>query len=72
VVIVHGREDDVVPWTEALKLRDALPAGHPCSLLLTGLYGHTGAERPKAGAAFDEGRTLLRIARALASPPFGD
>jgi pimeloyl-ACP methyl ester carboxylesterase len=71
-VIVHGREDDVVPWTEALKLRDALPPGHPHALLLTGLYGHTGAERPRAGAVLDEGRTLLRIARALASPPFGD
>ena len=42
VVIVHGKDDDVIPWSEAEKLRDALPAGHPHRLLITGMYGHTG------------------------------
>jgi len=39
VVIVHGRDDDVIPFLEAEKLRAALPPGHPHRVFLTGLYG---------------------------------
>jgi pimeloyl-ACP methyl ester carboxylesterase len=69
VAIVHGRDDDVVPWFEAEKLRDALPAGHPHRLLVTGLYGHTGASSPTLGAMIDEARTLLDVVRTMVNAP---
>lgn len=67
VVVCHGRDDDVIPWHEAERLADALSRRVPTKLLLTGLYGHTGAGRPSPGALASEGRTLLEIARTLAA-----
>lgn len=69
VVVVHGRDDDVIPWTEAEKLRAALPAGHPCEVILTGLYGHTGAALPRPGALAREIRALARVVTLLARAP---
>ena len=66
VVVCHGRDDDVIPWNEAEKLHAALRGRVPSRLLLTGLYGHTGAGRPSPGALVGEGRTLLELARVLA------
>ncbi|MEB2313353.1 MAG: hypothetical protein OZ921_12840 [Sorangiineae bacterium] len=66
VVVCHGRDDDVIPWNEARKLERALAPRVPTRLHLTGLYGHTGAGRPAAGALAREAATLLGIARALA------
>lgn len=67
VVICHGRDDDVIPWGEAPKLERALCDHVPVRLLLTGLYGHTGSQRPSASALAKEARTLLAIARCLAA-----
>jgi pimeloyl-ACP methyl ester carboxylesterase len=66
VVIVHGRGDDVIPWTEAKKLAAALPPGHPCETILTGLYGHTGASLPAPRALAAELRQMARVVRVLA------
>jgi pimeloyl-ACP methyl ester carboxylesterase len=66
VVICHGRDDDVIPWGEALKLHAALEPRVPTRLLLTGLFGHTGAERPTLRLLLREASTLLAIARTLA------
>jgi dienelactone hydrolase len=48
VTLVHGREDDVIPFEEshALEraLREAAGRTHPVELVLTGLYGHTQGE----------------------------
>jgi pimeloyl-ACP methyl ester carboxylesterase len=67
VVVCHGRDDDVIPWGEAEKLYAALAPRVPARLLLTGLYGHTGAERPSPRVLAREATTLIALARALAA-----
>ena len=67
VVVCHGRDDDVIPWNEAEKLYAALARRVPSRLLLTGLYGHTGAGPPSPRAFVSEAKTLLEIASVLAS-----
>lgn len=67
VVIAHGRDDDVIPWNEACKLHDRLAGRVPVQLLLTGLYGHTGTALPSPGELVREVRSLLYIAKTLAS-----
>jgi pimeloyl-ACP methyl ester carboxylesterase len=69
VVVVHGRDDDVIPYSEAEKLARALPPGHPHETILTGLYGHTGAALPSPRALSAELRAMLRIVRVLARAP---
>jgi pimeloyl-ACP methyl ester carboxylesterase len=66
ILIVHGRDDDVVPWTEALRLRAAIPARHPTETIVSGLYGHTASTTPGLIALTREIWTLFRIVRALA------
>ncbi len=68
VVVVHGKDDDVIPWTEALAIAEALPLGHPHEVILTGLYGHTGAAVPSPGAIAAEVRALVRVVTRLARP----
>ena len=72
VVIVHGRDDDVIPVDHAMRLFAGLPENHPAQLHLTGMYGHTGAAFPSPRALFAEARTLLRVAFALARAPMKD
>ncbi len=67
VVICHGRDDDVIPWGEAEKLYEAASRRVPSRLLLTGLYGHTGAGRVSPRGLLTEARTLLELARVLAA-----
>ncbi len=66
VVVCHGRDDDVIPWGEAEKLHRVLEPRVPTRLYLTGLYGHTGVERPRARDLAAEGATLMRIAAVIA------
>lgn len=68
VAVVHGRDDDVIPWVEAEKLVAALPPGQG-RLHLTGLYGHTGSLLPHPRDALREVRTLAAILLDLASAP---
>ncbi|MGZ3423713.1 MAG: alpha/beta hydrolase family protein [Polyangiales bacterium] len=68
VAIVHGRDDDVIPYFEAEKLRDALPPRHPHRVMLTGLYGHTGAAMPSLSALGRELQTMREIVGTLAAP----
>jgi pimeloyl-ACP methyl ester carboxylesterase len=68
VTVVHGREDDVIPWIEAHKLHSSLPKGR-AEVFLTGLYGHTGAALPSPREAWSEATTLLRILDRMASAP---
>lgn len=66
--IVHGRDDDVIPFEESLALERAL-AGREVELILTGLYGHT------AGAGFssqwsrvgENARELAAMTRILSA-----
>ncbi len=41
VYIAHGIDDDVIPYTQLDRIREALPSGVPVTAHLTGLYGHT-------------------------------
>lgn len=66
VVIVHGRDDDVIPWTEADKIKNHLPTTTPCEVLLTGMYGHTGSALPSANELWSETTTLLKVVSRLA------
>lgn len=63
VTCLHGRDDDVIPWTEAEALARDLPNARA---LVTGLYGHTGhAARPGPRALASELATMLRVIDAL-------
>ncbi len=65
VVVCHGRDDDVIPWGEAEKLAGLLERRVPTRLVLTGMFGHTGAERPTPRRLVQEAGSLLAIGRAL-------
>lgn len=71
IAIVHGRDDDVIPWFEAEKLRRALPPEHPARFLVTGLYGHTGAGAVDVRALGRELATMLDVVRTLVEAPRG-
>lgn len=62
VTLVHGKDDDVIPYTHAESLARALPDARAW---ITGLYGHTG--QAAASAVVAEIRTLLAMLRALAA-----
>ena len=66
-VVVHGRDDDVVPISEAHALHRALlGAGGDSRLFLTGMYGHTGSSRFALGDASRELRSMLGIVDGIA------
>jgi pimeloyl-ACP methyl ester carboxylesterase len=46
VSIVHGRDDRVIPWTEASELAAHLPSGVHTGTWVTGFYDHTGHSGP--------------------------
>ncbi len=63
VTIVHGRDDDVIPFTQAQLL--AAEIAH-ARVLLTGLYGHSGQA---GGSLLRELGTMVAILRAVAAGP---
>lgn len=63
VTVVHGRDDDVIPFSQAERLHAMFPGSQ---LHLTGLYAHTGASLPTPRAALDEGRAMMGIVAAMA------
>jgi len=66
VTCAHGRDDDVIPWTESEALARDLPNARA---VITGLYGHTGRAHgsvPGVGAIAGELRALGRVVSALA------
>jgi len=65
VDLVHGTEDDVIPYEQA----DALAArmiNADVRVHVTGLYGHTGAVKPRLSGAPRELLTMWRVLRVLA------
>ena len=62
VTIVHGRDDDVIPHTQAELLHAALPGSRA---LLTGLYAHTGSSAVAPRAAIEEGKAMIGILSAI-------
>lgn len=72
VALVHGRDDDVIPFVEAHKLERVVPASQHRATHMTGLYGHTGSRGPelgRLGALAREGVTLLSMLDDLARAP---
>jgi len=63
--IVHGRDDDVIPYTEAERLARALPAGVAARHLVTGMYAHSG--KSSVGELLASVSELAREVRAMAS-----
>ena len=62
-LVVHGRDDDVIPWEQAEPLAAAIPGA---ALRLTGLYGHSTKERGALGSARALGGELASLARIVA------
>ncbi len=71
VVIVHGRDDDVIPFVEADKLASMLPSDSLAGKFITGLYGHTANESVSLGALARELGALGGMLSALARAPRG-
>ncbi len=61
--IVHGRDDTVIPYTEAMALAAAAP--RPARVYLTGLFGHTGTT-PSVSAVVGEVGSLAGMLSVLA------
>jgi pimeloyl-ACP methyl ester carboxylesterase len=64
VALVHGADDDVIPYTQSLALAKQL-VHVDARVHITGMYGHTGAQRPPLSAALSELATMLRVLRIL-------
>jgi pimeloyl-ACP methyl ester carboxylesterase len=64
VHVIHGVDDDVIPYPQAHALAAALPPHVPRSVHVTGMYGHTG--RAGIGAAPALARELYTMVRILA------
>lgn len=65
VDLVHGLDDDVIPFEHAHALAARLSHAS-VRVHVTGTYGHTGASRPLV-ASLREVATLLRVLRLLAA-----
>ncbi|MEO6773613.1 MAG: alpha/beta hydrolase [Kofleriaceae bacterium] len=65
VELVHGADDDVIPFEHAHLLAQRLPNAEP-RVHVTGLYGHTGASFGKLLALPKELATMIRVLRLLA------
>jgi pimeloyl-ACP methyl ester carboxylesterase len=69
VHVLHGAEDDVIPFEQAALIEAALPAGVDRRVYLTGLYGHTTGEGLNLRRVRESAReiaTLLGMLRAIA------
>lgn len=69
VTLVHGRDDDVIPYLESLKLERSLQGSRRVRLHLTGMYGHTGSSRPPLSSIARETAVLTRMLFDLATLP---
>ena len=64
VDLVHGADDDVIPYEQSHALAKQL-VNATVGVHITGMYGHTGAQRPPLSAAARELATMLRVLRIL-------
>lgn len=65
VDLVHGTDDDVIPYEQSQALAAQLTAAD-VRVHVTGMYGHTGASGVKLGEAARELATMVRVLRVLA------
>jgi acetyl esterase/lipase len=66
VFLAHGRDDRLIPWTEMLRLRRALPPELVKASGVTALFAHSTGERrlPSPGLAV-EGVRFVRLLRSM-------
>ncbi len=64
VDLVHGTDDDVIPYEQAHALAAALVRAD-VRVHITGLYNHTGSAMPSPRALVRELATMLRVLRAM-------
>jgi len=62
VDLVHGVDDDVVPFEHAHALAKQLPTSQ---VHVTGLYGHTGVSKPSISMMTRELATMIRVLLAM-------
>jgi len=65
VELVHGADDDVIPYEQSHVLAAAL-VNADVRVHITGMYGHTGSQRPPITAMAKELVTMVRVLRVLA------
>jgi pimeloyl-ACP methyl ester carboxylesterase len=65
VDLVHGVDDDVIPFEQSHMLASRLVHAD-VRTHVTGMYGHTGAQRPKVTTLAREVLTMIRVLRVLA------
>jgi len=63
VDLVHGADDDVIPYSQSHALAALLPHAR---VHITGMYGHTGATGSRLAALPRELATMYRVLRVLA------
>ena len=66
VELVHGADDDVIPFAQTHALAAALVHAD-VRVHITGMYGHTGSQRPPLSALARELATMIRVLRVLAA-----
>jgi pimeloyl-ACP methyl ester carboxylesterase len=66
VELVHGVDDDVIPFEQSHVLASRLVHAD-VRTHITGLYGHTGAQRPPLTALGKELITMIRVLRVLSA-----
>lgn len=67
VLLAHGRDDRLVPFTEMFRLAAGLPADRLRSATVTSLFSHSGGAAPQLGilGAAREGIRFLRLLRGI-------
>ncbi|HSJ08316.1 MAG TPA: hypothetical protein VK928_00345 [Longimicrobiales bacterium] len=68
VVLAHGRDDRLIPFSESIRLSRALPADRARSLTITALFQHSGGTQSGLGAlgvAREGARFVLLLRRVL-------
>ena len=66
VELVHGIDDDVIPFEQSHVLAAQLVHAD-VRVHITGLYGHTGSQRPPLSALGKELITMIRVLRVLSA-----
>lgn len=66
VELVHGIDDDVIPFEQSHVLASQL-VNADVRVHITGLYGHTGSQRPPLTALGKELITMIRVLRVLSA-----
>jgi pimeloyl-ACP methyl ester carboxylesterase len=66
VELVHGVDDDVIPFEQSHALAAQLTAAD-VRVHITGLYGHTGSQKPPLTALGKELITMIRVLRVLSA-----